>query len=360
MEDELIVKKLASYDSYYTKEYFYKYCRKAYAIFDRKYHLRYKTGLDFHSLAHEYYIHLMTHDFKPLLDRPSNVKLSTWMTNGFRFVVLDALKAYNKEFANLSDVSDDIMEYIRSGEPEDNMMRQVCMAITRHYMHDRVMQEIGSMIFHAGFSQKEVAEQLGITPAAINQRYKKMMNEVVTPYIIENYAQGTYDMKYDAATVSHEFNEAVAFYDAAPEFSFRKRLKSFCIMPKNQHRTTPNHISSLRPGEVFVFGSNLMGMHAGGAAYVAYKNFGAVWGNGVGLQGQSYAIPTMQGGVETIKPYVDEFIGFAKQHPEMKFLVTPIGCGIAGFEPCDIAPLFRDATDVENVYLPESFWDILR
>ena len=360
MEDELIVNKLASYDNYYTKEYFYRYCRKAYDIFNHKYQLEHKTGLDFYSLAHEYYIHLMTHGFKPLLDRPKNVKLSTWMTNGFRFVVLDALKAYNKEFANLSDVSDDIMEYIRSGEPEDNMMRQVCMAITRHYMHDRIMQEIGSMIFYAGFSQKEIAAELGITPAAVNQRYKKMMNEVVTPYIIENYAQGTYDTECGIATASHESNEAVAFYDAAPEFSFRKRVKSFCIMPKNQYRTTPDHISSLRPDEVFVFGSNLMGMHAGGAAYVAYKNFGAVWGNGVGLQGQSYAIPTMQGGVETIKPYVDEFIGFAKQHPEMKFLVTPIGCGIAGFEPDDIAPLFKDAVAAENIYLPESFWDVLR
>ena len=361
MEDELVVNKLASYDSYYTKEYFYKYCRKAYEIFDRKYQLRYKIGLDFYSLAHEYYIHLMTHDFKPLLDRPANVKLSTWMTNGFHFVVLDALKAYNKEFTNLSGIaSDDILEYIRSGEPEDNMMQQVCEAISRHYMHDRIMQEIGSMIFYSGFSQKEIAAQLGITPAAINQRYKKMMNEVVTPYIIENYAQGTYDMESGIAMASPESNEGASVYEAAPKFSFRKQIKSFCIMPKKQDRTTPNHISSLQPDEIFVFGSNLMGAHAGGAAHVAYRLFGAVWGNGVGLQGQSYAIPTMQGGIETIKPYVDEFIEFARLHPKMKFLVTPIGCGIAGFEPDDIAPLFKAASDVENVYLPESFWNILR
>ena len=361
MDDNLIIKQLAEYNEHTTKEYFYYYCRKADEIFNHKYQLKNKIGLDFYSLAHEYYIHLMTHDFKPLLDRPANVKLSTWMTNGFHFVILDALKAYNKEFANLSDTaSDDILEYIRSGEPEDNMMQQVCEAISRHYMNDRMMQEIGSMIFYAGFSQKEIAAQLGITPAAINQRYKKMMNEVVTPYIIENYAQGTYDIKYDATTAYHEFNETAAVYEAAPKFSFRKKFLSFCTMPKKQYRTTPNHISSLQPGEIFVFGSNLMGAHAGGAAYAAYKHFGAVWGNGVGLQGQSYAIPTMQGGIETIKPYVDEFIEFAKQHQELRFLVTPVGCGIAGFEPCDIAPLFKDATDVENVYLPESFWDILR
>ena len=104
---------------------------------------------------------------------------------------------------------------------------------------------------------------------------------------------------------------------------------------------TPDRISELKENEIFVFGSNLAGFHGGGAAHVAYKKFGAVWGQGVGLQGQSYAIPTMQGGVETIKPYVDEFIEFAKAHPEYKFLVTLIGCGIAGFLPSDIAPLFN-------------------
>ena len=82
-------------------------------------------------------------------------------------------------------------------------------------------------------------------------------------------------------------------------------------------------------------------------------------GNGVGLQGQSYAIPTMQGGVETIRPYVDQFINYATEHPDIHFLVTPIGCGIAGFSPEEIAPLFDKAHHVENIYLPESFWDIL-
>ena len=79
-----------------------------------------------------------------------------------------------------------------------------------------------------------------------------------------------------------------------------------------QKRTTPEFITSLEPNEIFVFGSNLRGMHGGGAAYIAYRKFGAIMGQGVGLQGQSYAIPTMQGGVETIRPYVDEFIWFAK------------------------------------------------
>ena len=106
---------------------------------------------------------------------------------------------------------------------------------------------------------------------------------------------------------------------------------------------TPDMIEELREDEVFVFGSNLAGMH------------GAVMGCGVGQRGQSYAIPTMQGGVETIKPYVDEFIAFAGEHPELFFYVTRIGCGIAGFRDKDIAPLFAGAVGLENVCLPKGW-----
>lgn len=118
---------------------------------------------------------------------------------------------------------------------------------------------------------------------------------------------------------------------------------------------TPEAISSLKADEVFVFGSNLDGRHGGGAARAAVNKFGAIWGQGVGLQGQSYAIPSMQGGVETIKPYVDQFIAFAQEHTELFFYVTRIGCGIAGFKDRDIAPLFKEAMSMSNVCLPESF-----
>ena len=118
---------------------------------------------------------------------------------------------------------------------------------------------------------------------------------------------------------------------------------------------TPEKISRLNPNEIFVFGSNLNGFHGGGAASIAMSEFGAVWGQGVGLQGQSYGIPTMQGGVETIRPYVDEFISYAVSHPGLKFYVTKIGCGIAGFQIGEIAPLFKEALDVPNVILPEEF-----
>lgn len=118
---------------------------------------------------------------------------------------------------------------------------------------------------------------------------------------------------------------------------------------------TPERISGLGENEIFVFGSNLAGAHGGGAARVAMNIFGAVWGQGVGLQGRSYAIPTMQGGVETIAPYVDGFIAFARANRQLTFLVTRIGCGIAGFRDEEIAPLFRSALDDENIILPESF-----
>ncbi|MDE7462115.1 MAG: hypothetical protein K2M88_03035 [Muribaculaceae bacterium] len=122
---------------------------------------------------------------------------------------------------------------------------------------------------------------------------------------------------------------------------------------------TPVNITSLDRDEVFVFGSNLAGNHAGGAARVARERFGAIMGQGVGLQGQSYAIPTMQGGVETIKPYVDEFIELAREWDQTTFYVTRIGCGIAGFTDEQIAPLFAEALNLYNVRLPKSFVDIL-
>lgn len=120
-------------------------------------------------------------------------------------------------------------------------------------------------------------------------------------------------------------------------------------------RITPRWITSLADNEIFVFGSNLQGMHGGGAARMAHEQFGAVWGQGTGLQGKSYAIPTMHGGTEEIAPYVDTFIAFAREHKELKFLVTEIGCGIASFTAREMAPLFRDALDIENIYLPQRF-----
>ena len=123
---------------------------------------------------------------------------------------------------------------------------------------------------------------------------------------------------------------------------------------------TPEIISTLGNNEVFVFGSNLAGRHGGGAARTALK-WGAVMGQGVGLQGQTYAIPTMFDTTGEIQPYVTEFINFAKSHPEYRFLVTKIGCGIAGFSITEIAELFRPVIleQIQNISLPIEFVNAL-
>jgi hypothetical protein len=111
-------------------------------------------------------------------------------------------------------------------------------------------------------------------------------------------------------------------------------------------------IESLAPNEVFVFGSNASGAHGGGAARFALDRFGAVWGQAEGLQGQSYGIDTMSG-LAVFEEQATRFLDFARQHPELRFLVTEVGCGIAGYTPSQVAGFFRGAP--ENVVLPESF-----
>ncbi len=126
-------------------------------------------------------------------------------------------------------------------------------------------------------------------------------------------------------------------------------------------RTTPDNIKKLEQGHIFVFGSNLSGRHGKGAAKTAL-GWGAKWGQGSGLQGRTYGIPTKDASirrtltVNEIKPFVDEFIEFAKNNPNLTFLVTEIGCGLAGHKQKDIAPLFINAIDIENIHLPEKFW----
>lgn len=127
-------------------------------------------------------------------------------------------------------------------------------------------------------------------------------------------------------------------------------------MPK---RITPENVTKLSMCEIFVFGSNLQGHHHGGAARTAHECFGAEWGVGSGPTGQCYAIPTMHGGVADIKPYVDEFVEYAKAHPNNRFLVTRVGCGIAGFTDKQMAPLFKEAHKLYNVTFPLEWIPIL-
>lgn len=115
-------------------------------------------------------------------------------------------------------------------------------------------------------------------------------------------------------------------------------------------------IETLEPNEVFVFGSNAGGLHGGGAARLAYDKFGAVWGQGHGLQGQSYAVDSMSG-LGELAAEAGRFVEFAASRPDLRFLMTEVGCGIAGYAPAEVAPMFAGAG--ENVVLPESFRAVL-
>lgn len=126
-------------------------------------------------------------------------------------------------------------------------------------------------------------------------------------------------------------------------------------MKINRNRFTPDCVERLSKCEVFVFGSNLEGMHMGGAARVAYEKFGAEWGVGEGATGQCYAIPTMHGGLEDIRPYAKKFVAYAKAHPMNRFLLTRVGCGIAGFKDSDMAQLFEDVLDIPNIAYPRQW-----
>lgn len=369
LKDDEILEGFRNADEHIVKEYFYGYCRVAYYIYDRRYDLQYKPGMDFYSLAHEYYLALIKHDFRQLEDRKPSMSLKTWMVNGFRFLVLDKLKGLKKEQLKESleermgnthlrfDVHDD-----EFAEEFRNTIDEICRT---YYGRDSRNSIILQMLFVEGFKGKEIAAQLGISQPAVTERYNRMMHDVVVPYFKRYFVTN----KYGLSTRYEKFMEDECSYSMArpsvgakmprPSVGANRDFIFRDMKEKYTGRVTPEWIDDLQENEVFVFGSNLVGMHGGGAARVARLRFGAVMGKGVGMQGRSYAIPTMQGGTETIRPYVNDFIAYAKEHPELTFLVTPIGCGIAGFEPEDIAPLFEEASNVENIWLPKSFWEVL-
>ena len=381
LSDDEILQGFKDADARIVREYYYGYCRVAYCIYDKRYDLQHKPGMDFYSLAHEYYLYLCEHDFKPLEDRKPSMSLKTWMVNGFRFLLLDKLKEVVKEHRFESfearqesrkmqfDVSDNQFEHDLYQTIED--------IGNFYYGRDSKNSIILKMLYIEGFRGKDVAAQLGISHSAVTQRCQKMMHDVVIPYFKRYFDASEYgsylSFADEDASVSSAPKMSMPSMSSMPSMKasrmyceeaadndnniFNNNKKNMEDMKKG--RITPRWIDSLKENEIFVFGSNLAGMHGGGAARIARLHFGAVMGKGVGLQGQSYAIPTMQGGVETIRPYVDEFIIFAHQHPELHFLVTPIGCGIAGFEAEDIAPLFKKAKEMKNISLPESFWEVI-
>ena len=373
LSDDEILQGFKDADARIVREYYYGYCRVAYCIYDKRYDLQNKPGMDFYSLAHEYYLYLCEHDFKPLEDRKPSMSLKTWMVNGFRFLLLDKLKEVVKEHRFESfearQESRKMQFDVTDNQFEHDLYQTIEDIGNFYYGRDSKNSIILKMLYIEGFRGKDVAAQLGISHSAVTQRCQKMMHDVVIPYFKRYFDASEYGSYLS-------FAEKDACIESAPKMSMPRMMASgmYCeeaaednnifnnknnMEDMKKGRITPSWIDSLKENEIFVFGSNLAGMHGGGAARIARLHFGAIMGKGVGLQGQSYAIPTMQGGVETIRPYVDEFIDFAKHHPELHFLVTPIGCGIAGFEAEDIAPLFESAKRMKNISLPESFWEVI-
>ena len=180
LSDSEIINGFREGDPDIIQEYFYGYCRIGYYIFDKKYQLSDKENLDFMSLAHQYAIYLMEHDWKPLEDHSPNVSFKTWFINGFRFVVLDALKWHEKEYGSIT-----FDDYLQSFDVTSDLRLQfnkMVLDICDHAHLSRNDRMIIHMLLLQGFKANEVAVQLGMTPSAISQRYKKLKETIIYPY----------------------------------------------------------------------------------------------------------------------------------------------------------------------------------
>jgi len=376
LTDNEILQRLKHCDEKVTKEFFYDTCHIAYCIDNKKYGLQYKTGMDFFSLAHEYYLRLLKNDWRQLEKRKSNITLANWMMNGFHYLVRERLHTYSKgefeesieERASKGQLVFDAPD-VNSEEEANKMVEEICHA---YYGSDSNAQNILRMILIMGMKGKDVASVLGISPAAVSQRYHRMMDQVVRPYFFKYYTESPY---YSESRVSFSIprfkndsisDEGMRYMERRTSSKSSRKGGLFEFFRKDHKeedrqearmriRVTPSVIHTLQENEVLVFGSDLQGMFCAGTVYQTLRSLGAELGKGIGPQDRYYAIPTIVGGLHNIRPYVLLFINYAMSHPEQVFYVTPVGCGIAGFAPSDIAPLFQEARELRNVYLPQEF-----
>lgn len=193
------------------------------------------------------------------------------------------------------------------------------------------------------------------------------VKEVTDLLSIENVVEFSHDDLGTDSTWIRERSSRRAYYEKMNMmYSEERRMsREEMLERKRQYakeyygpRVSNDHIYHLEENEIFVFGSNADGFHNGGAAAYAMGKFGAIWGQGEGLQGQSYAIPTT-GGIVKMSEAIGRFTTFAAEHPELRFLVTRIGCGVAGYSVGQIAHMFKECIPLENVALPSDFWDVL-
>lgn len=334
LTDEQIIEGWRKGDPLLTQRYFYGYCQVAYNLLRQPYHLG-SPALDFFAIAHELYLSLSLKKWTPLLRKPKELSLRSWVVNGFRFAMLDLMKKERPsgevDLDTVAEVATDDSSAVRQELQELN---------DRYYANDQLAHLIFERMFIEGYSGVEVAQQCHISPSAVSQRYRKMLKRVVKPYFLSEECS---EPPMESAHLTQS---------SAPDWALLRRRE-------NRPRVSAGWITDLKPGEVFVFGSNRWGYHDGGAACLAMERFGAQLGVGSGLRGQSYAIPTMPGGIDRLSGQVADFVEFASGHRDLRFLVTPVGCGCAGFLPEEVAPLFREAFYLDNIVLPDTFEKLL-
>lgn len=341
LTDEGIVAGLRCHDENITRTYFYGICRVAYHHYDPLYGLE-RQGYDFYTLAHDYYLSLELKGWEPLQRRRPQVSLSTWMVRGFLYVALECLRRGNRREQRFDRLLRDTELGFDLPDPAaTDSLAATLDELCDHTGLSGTDRRILTGIVVEGYLGKELARELGITPSAVSQRYRRLMDEVVVPYFKHLY-----------------------FVPVAQEASFLAKPRLCCeAEPVGDSKSLrarpaslfgeamPMHRRVAPRRTIWVYESNLDGLHISPSARTAVERYGAVEGVGVGPQGDSYGIPAMQGGPDTLRPYVDGFIAHARSHRDCLFHVAPVGCELAGFDPAEVAPLFVAAHPLDNVIL---------
>lgn len=362
LSDEQIIEGLRRHDEQITRDYFYGYCRMAYYHFDKAYNLSCREGLDFYSLAHEYYLSLVVKNWEPLINRKPSVRLSTWMVGGFRFVMLDKIKALQSHniYESLDErlrqgLSCNELSFVEQPVNYGSTIEELCSELDIRAIDRQIL----IAMLQDGYKSKEIAGMLGITPSAVSQRYHKMLNERIMPYLKRrHFAEPEARVFAEMAMPSRPSATPDSYYmgnitHSTPMSESLKSVLDSDNLSRGEKRAesrAPRRMLHRTPSGIYVFESNLLGIPLSRTAHEAIERHGAEPHTTSGLTGNSYAIPTMQGGIETIAPYVEDFIRFAHDHDDMLFEITNIGAE-SGFDTYEIAPLFSEASNLTNVRL---------
>ena len=223
LSDDEILQGFKDADARIVREYYYGYCRVAYCIYDKRYDLQSKPGMDFYSLTHEYYLYLCEQDFKPLEDRKPSISLKTWMVNGFRFLLLDKLKEVVKEHRFESFEARQESRKMKFDVSDNQFEHELYQTIEEignlYYGRDSKNSIILKMLYIEGFRGKDVAMQLGMTASAVTQRCQKMMHDVVIPYFKRYFDASEYGSYLS-------FGDEDASVSSAPKMSMPSMMDS--------------------------------------------------------------------------------------------------------------------------------------